>query len=445
MDSAVQQIETAQRITIPYIPRSHFLPMHESKKRWIFNCSHRRAGKTVGICNHIIRKALENKRTFPPPRYGYIGPSFAQAKDLVWGYFKYYTANLPNVKVSEGDLQLTLPTGAMINLYGGSAAYERMRGLYFDGIAADEYPMLNPSMLGSVVRPCLADYQGWGIISGTSNGDDHFHALKKRADVETDRWDEFIIPVTETSALDPDEVEEMRKDMTSDEFAREMMCAFDAPIEGSYYGETMNSIDLAGQITGVPYDPAAQVMTWWDLGIDDETYIWFVQMCGRELHVIDTIQNTGKGLEFYASQITSKPYNYGAHVLPHDIKARELGTGKSRYEILINLLNNVFICPDHKVEDGITAARATIRMCWFDKVRCESGISALRNYHKSPTGKPKHNWASHAADAFRVGSVAMNQVSAMASSTNIVPFRRGALKRNLKRMHMSPTGPRIGR
>src|SRR5262245_34356897 len=267
---SIESGQDATRIVIPYTPRAHFRPMHASQKRWIFNCSHRRAGKTVAICNHIIRRALENLRSFPPPRYGYIGPSFAQAKDLVWGYFKHYTQPLPQVKISEGDLQLTLPNSAMINLYGGAAAYERMRGVYFDGIAADEYPLLNPSMLGSVVRPCLADYQGWAIISGTSNGDDHFHALKKRADVETDRWDKFIIPVNMTDALPLEEVEEMRKDMTKDEFAREMMCSFDAPIEGSYYGEVMNEIQLNGQITGVPYDSASPVMTWWDLGIDDE-------------------------------------------------------------------------------------------------------------------------------------------------------------------------------
>jgi len=432
--------EQAPRITIPYVPRVHFRPLHESLKRWKFVVAHRRAGKTVALCNHTVRKALENKRTFPPPRYGYIGPSFAQAKDLVWGYYKYYTGVLPSVRVVEGDLQVVLPNGAMINLYGGSAAYERMRGLYFDGIVADEYPMLNPSMLGSVVRPCLADYGGWGIISGTSNGDDHFHELKKRAE-KSDDWDIFNIPVTETDALDPLEVQEMRKDMTSDEFAREMMCSFDAPVEGSYYGEVLNDIQMAtpSQICGVPYDPNSLVMTWWDLGIDDEMVIWFVQKCGRELHVIDYYANTGKGLEHYVGQIKGKPYQYGVHVLPHDIKARELGTGVSRKEVLDGMLPNVFVCPAHTVEDGISATRAVLRMCWFDKVRTEPGYTALRNYHKGPTGKPVHNWASHASDAFRVGAVSLNMLAFMIGGSNVIGIGEGALRRNLKRMHNSPT------
>lgn len=395
--------------------------------------AHRRAGKTVALCNKIIRKALENPRQFPPPRYSYIGPSFTQAKDLVWGYTKYYTGVLPGVKTLEGDLQVVLPNGAMINLYGGAAAYERMRGLYFDGAVADEYPLLNPTMLGSVLRPCLADYRGWAVISGTSNGDDHFHEVCKRA-MNDPEWDFFSIPVTQTDALDPEEVAAMRKDMTADEFAREMMCSFDAPIEGSYYGEVMNDIAAEGHITGVPYDPSALVMTWWDLGIDDDTFIWFVQRVGREYHVIDTLQNTGKGLEWYAEQIKQKPYAYAVHVLPHDVKARELGTGKSRYEILMNLLQQVFVCPMHSVEDGITACRATLRMCWFDKVRTEPGVSALRNYHRTKTGRPEHNWASHAADAARVGSISMNHIGGyLGGYSNVIPMN-GPLRRNLKRM-----------
>jgi hypothetical protein len=262
--------------------------------------------------------------------------------------------------------------------------------------------------------------------------------LKKRAEREPDKWDLFNIPVTDTDALDPDEVKEMTKDMTADEFAREMMCSFDAPIEGSYYGEVMNQITLDGQVTGVPYDPNALVWTAWDLGIDDETAIWFMQRCGREIHVIDFLQTTGKGLDYFAGQIKSKPYTYGCHVLPHDIKARELGTGVSRKEVLDSMLPNVFVCPGHSPEDGISATRAALRSMWFDKQRCEPGIMALRNYHKKATGKPLHNWASHPSDALRYGCVAMNMIMGMVGGSNIVPFGEGALRRNLKRMNNGP-------
>jgi len=392
---------------------------------------HRRAGKTVGLVNHIVKKALENTRTTPPPRYAYVGPSFAQAKDLVWGYLKHYTSTLPDTKFSEGELHAILPNRAQINLYGGAGAYERMRGLYFDGAVLDEFSLLNPAAWSTVVRPCLADYKGWAVVSGTSAGDDHFHELKKRAEKQ-DNWDVHIIPVTATDALDPDEVIEMTADMSASEYAREMLCDFAAPVEGAYYAEIINEIKLAGNVTRVPWQPESLTFTWWDLGIDDETVIWFVQRIGKALHVVDYYANTGKGLEFYSQYCRSKPYSYGAHVFPHDVKARELGTGRSRYEILMELLGDIVVCPLHSVEDGINATRAVLRQCYFNEETTGPGLSALSNYHRTEQGRPLHNWASHASDAFRTGAMCLNMTMGMLNSSNVLPFT-GPLRRRIKR------------
>lgn len=419
-----------QRVVIPYVPRSHFRPLHDSLKRWKFVCAHRRAGKSVAEFNQLLRAALQNTRQSPPPRYAYVGPSFDQTKDLIWGYVKQYCSGIPGVKFAEGDLMVTLPNGATIRLYGGAAAYERMRGMYFDGIVLDEFPLLNPAVFSTVVRPCLADYRGWAIISGTSNGDDHFHALKKKHEGNP-AWDFFVIPVTETDALHPDEVDEMTQDMTPEEYAREMLCAFDAPIEGSYYGDLINKMEANNQITGVPWDNTQQVFTCWDLGIHDTMSIWFGQICGREVHWIDYLQGTGKGLDHYAKLITEKPYTYSVHVPPHDIKARELGTGVSRLEVLNKLLDNVFVCPIASVEDGIQAVRSILPLSYIDREKCAPGIMALRNYHKSKTGKPVHNWASHPSDSIRTGCVAFNHIKGMVLGGRRIPLT-GPLRRRIR-------------
>lgn len=445
--------ETVTKYVIPYTPRAHFRRLHTSKKRFKFVVAHRRAGKSVAEINEMIKKALQNERQYPPPRYAYVGPSFAQTKDLIWGYAKHYTSCFKGVEgysVSEGDLQITLPNGAMINLYGGAAAYERMRGLYFDGIVLDEFPLLNPAVFSTVVRPCLADYRGWCIISGTSNGDDHFHDLKKKNQNDP-AWDFFIIPVNETDALHPDEVIEMTKDMSDEEYAREMMCSFDAPIEGAYYAGLMNRAELDGRICAVPYDPAAPVFTWWDLGIDDFMAVWFAQRCGRELHIIDYLEETGKGIPEVYKMVTGTwvndataeippnvkaraQYAFGAHVTPHDIRARELGTGKSRFEVMQDLAGNIpiLIAPSLSVEDGINAVKVTIPMAYWDREKTEQGRSALRNYHRSKAGKPVHNWASHGSDAFRTGAVAINQTIGYISATNVTSINSGRLRRRVR-------------
>lgn len=446
-------------VVIPYKPRKHFIPLHRSIKRFMFSVAHRRAGKSVSQINHIIRAALRNERVYPPPRYAYVGPSFAQTKDLIWGYLKHYAGALnvpgeePVVKFLEGDLQCILPNGALINLYGGAAAYERMRGLYFDGIVLDEFPLLNPAVFSTVVRPCLADYRGWAIVSGTSNGDDHFHELKKRAEKDPEGWDVFSIPVTETDALHPDEVQEMTKDMSPEEYAREMLCRFDAPVEGAYYAYLINAAEQATppRITKVSFDSSAQVFTWWDLGMDDEMAIWIMQRAGNELHAIDFLQGSGKGLAHYSKLLRGEPidgvpfdyehrqqYSYGVHVYPHDIAVRELGTGVSRLETMHKLWPNAqhFTAPKLSPEDGINAVKQIIPLTWFDMELTSSGISALRNYHKNPkTGQPVHNWASHPSDAFRTGAVALNQVFGFMGSTTVVSFnRQGTLRRRIRGM-----------
>jgi phage terminase large subunit len=443
-DDAVTEQEE-QTVTIPYTPRDHFKPLHNSEKRWKFVVAHRRAGKSVAAINEVIRRALINPRQYPPPRYAYVGPSFNQTKDLIWGYAKHYTAPLPGVRISEGDLQLTLPNGAMVNLYGGSAAYQRMRGLYFDGVVLDEFPLLNPVVFSTVVRPCLADYRGWAIVSGTSNGDDHFHELKKKNEGD-DSWDFFIVPVTETDALHPDEVEEMTKDMTPEEYAREMLCSFDAPVEGAFYAHLMNQMESEGRICGVPHDPNSQVFTWWDLGIDDYMAIWFVQRVGTELHIIDYAEFQDKGITEVMPYVYGmdsegrsthrQKYSFGAHVGPHDLNAREISTGKSRFDTMSSLVPGdvpVIVAPRMSVEDGINAVRSTLPMCYFDKEKTEQGRSALRNYHKSKSGKPKHNWASHGSDAFRTGAVSLNQVIGYVSSSNVTNIR-SRLRRRIRGM-----------
>jgi hypothetical protein len=417
---------------IPYRPRKHFIALHNSEKRWLFLCAHRRAGKTVALANHLIRAASRNGRKWPPPRYGYVGPSFEQAKDLVWSYLKQYTEPIDGTRYMEGELACLMPTGAIIKLYGGAAAYERMRGLYFDGIVLDEYPLLTPAVFSVVVRPALADYHGFAIVSGTSNGDDHFNHLRLR--VEDDpKWDTFIIPLSSTGedALSKGEAAELVEDMSPEEFAREMECSFDAPVEGSYYAEALNNLALQGRIANVPPDLAAGAITAWDLGIHDYCCIWIYQIVGREIHFIDYCQDNGKGLDHYVRLLEEKAYKGGykfkAHCLPHDAMAREQSTGRSRFDFLSEQLTApVHVAPLAAVEDGISAARNLLGLAWFDAVKCRTGLQMLRGYHRSKMGKPVHGTHSHGADALRTFATAFHLVGGLGRSS------RGPLRRKLR-------------
>jgi phage terminase large subunit len=414
--------ELEREIVLPYKPRKHFILLHASKKRWKFAVCHRRAGKTVALANELITQALNNHRTTPPPRYAYIGPSFDQTKDLVWSYLKQYTANIPGVRPLEGELTLVFPGGANIRLYGGALAYERMRGIYLDGAVLDEYPLLAPQAFTSVVRPALADYRGFAIVSGTSAGDDHFHKLKLRAEDDSD-WDIFDIKITDTGteALSLEEVEAMRKDMSTDEFAREMLNSFEAPVEGAFYAEALNSLQLQGRVCRVSPDLNTSVITAWDLGMRHLQVVWLFQLAGSEVHWIDYIEGSGKALSHYTDLLQLKArtggFHYRAHLLPHDVEVRELSTGHSRKHQLFGLLAEpILTVPNHNTEDGITASRGVLGVSWFDETACRKGLARLRSYRKGKTGVAIPDEAEDAADAFRTGCVGLALVSSLRHS-----------------------------
>jgi hypothetical protein len=155
------------------------------------------------------------------------------------------------------------------------------------------------------------------------------------------------------------------------------------------------------------------VTTSWDLGVGDATGIWFAQVHRTEIRFIDYYETSGEGLSYYAKELQRKPYHYNDHIMPHDIRVRELGTGKSRYEIAQGLgIKPLTIARNLPVDDGINAVRLMLPKCYFDKKKCAQGLDALRSYRKEwddkrkeYKNKPYHDWTSHAADAFRMFAV----------------------------------------
>ena len=189
--------------------------------------------------------------------------------------------------------------------------------------------------------------------------------------------------------------------------------------EGSYYTTEMRKAKEEKRIGRVRYDKAKPVVTAWDLGVGDSTAIWFAQFIGTEVHLIDYYESSGVGLDHYVKILQDRGYIYEQHILPHDVKVRELGSGKSRLETLDSLgLKNVDIAPQLRVDDGIQAVRSLIDKCWFDEKKCEQGIDCLINYQrnydengKTWQSRPRHDWSSHGADAFRYLAVGYKPMS----------------------------------
>jgi hypothetical protein len=167
------------------------------------------------------------------------------------------------------------------------------------------------------------------------------------------------------------------------------------------------------------------VHTAWDLGISDSTVIYYWQTVGKELHIIDRTEGSGYPLSWYIQALKSKPYVYGEHFLPHDAKARELQTGKSRVEALETHGIYPQVLPASSVADGIHAVRQMLPRCWIDQAKCHKGVDAMQQYRREWDAKarqykdrPLHDWTSHDADAIRMMAMSVDMIAPASKPSN---------------------------
>jgi phage terminase large subunit len=398
-------------ITIPYTPRNYFNELHNTKHRWIVCVSHRRSGKTVATLNHLIRDAILK----PLSRYAYIAPTYKQAKNVAWDYLKFYSKDIPGIKTNEAELRIDYPTGSRITLFGADNP-DSLRGLALWGVVFDEYSQQPSNIFSEIIRPSLADNQGYAIWIGTPKGKNEFYRLFEHSKID-ENWLSMLLTVDDTKIIPQSELEDARKVMNEDEFNQEWYCSFEASIKGAYYNRELSRAREEDRICNVPYEPSIPVHTFWDLGISDYTSIGFFQLVGKEKRMIDFYESHGYGLDHYAKIIKEKPYCYGSHNFPHDVEVRELGTGKSRREILESLGIRVDIVPNIPVADGINSGRLTFSGLWIDKNKCSSFIDAISQYKQEWDDKngmfrdkPLHDWTSHAADMYRYFSVGVDRL-----------------------------------
>ena len=400
-------------IIIPYKPRELQKILHKEidKHRFSVLVLHRRAGKTVAMINHMLKDALTT--TKPNSRYVFLSPTFKQGKLTAWDYIKNFAGKIPNTKFNESELRCDLPNGSRITILGAEND-QAIRGISLDGCVFDETQSIKPTIFPEIIRPALADRKGWCVFIGTPKGRNYFHSLYQKAQESKD-WYSCVFKASETKILDEEELKAAQDVMSKDLYEQEFECSFQAAITGSYYGTIIEDLTKEGRIGDVPYDDNLDVETWWDIGLNDSTSIWFVQRHKGEIRLIDYYENSGFGLDHYVDVLNNKPYSedYSTHVAPHDIKVREIGNfGKSRLESALELGIAFEVAPKISVEDGIEAVRKNLINCWFDKNKCGTALEYLKAYQKRYDdknqcfrNKPLHNFASHCADSFRTGIV----------------------------------------
>lgn len=396
-----------------YQPREQQKLIHRSVRdnRFTVVSAHRRFGKTMASINQLIHSAIICDK--PNPRFAYISPTYKQSKIVAFDMLKEFTRPL-GAEINIAELRVDFLNGRRISLYGADNP-DSLRGIYLDGCIVDEVSQVPRSLWTDVIRPALADRKGWCLFIGTPAGQNYFKELRDLAAAKEPNWNLLEFKASDTKILDQEELDSALKLMGQDKFNQEFECSFQAPVEGAYYGKDINKLEEDGRITNIVRDDICKTFCAWDLGMGDSTAIWVVQLAGQEVRIIDFLENHGVGLDYYVNWLRQNNYDKCNQLLPHDVQVRELGTGKSRKEMLEEAGLDITVVARLSVDDGIQAVRRLLPRCWFD-TKVKQGIDALRNYRREYDDrrdvfydKPVHDWCSHAADAFRYLAVGIDE------------------------------------
>lgn len=410
-------------LTIPHdwAPRDYQLPLWsflENGGKRAVAVWHRRGGKDLFSLNWCCTSMVQR-----PGVYWHLFPTYNQGRKIAWDGFtkagRPFMSHFPEQLVSaknNTEMKLTFKTGGVYQVVGTEDP-DRLVGANPVGCIFSEYSLQDPRAW-DMVRPILAENEGWAVFIYTARGKNHGYKMLELAKKEiasakrlavAPRWFAEVLTVNDTRAVTPEAVQAERDDgMPEELIQQEFYCSFDAPIVGAYYAKQMANALFEKRICQVPWEPNLPVHTVWDLGVSDSTAIIFYQEYGMENRIIDYYEQSGEGLAHYAKILKDREYVYGRHYAPWDIEVRELGTGKSRREVAQSLGIKFIVLKQHAVNDGIEMGRNLLPSCWFDEKKCDRLIEALRQYHKEWDEKnkcfkdnPLHDWTSHPADCFR--------------------------------------------
>lgn len=397
-------------------PRRQFREYIDRGERWACMVVHRRAGKTFACIQDLIARSLTHTRSGPALRYAYLAPTRDQAKDIAWGYMKTFLSQIPGVKINEADLMATLPNAATIRLYSGES-YERMRGLYFDGVVIDEFADIDPSAWHSVVRPTLTDYNGWATFIGTPKGRNAFWRLWTEASEAAD-WFTLLLKASTSGIIPEGELADIRKGTPAHIFEQEYECSFAVGRPGAIYVRQLEKARAEKRITGdILWFKEAPVYTSWDVGAPLNQKVWIWQMVGDRLNFLEALSGDDdcKTPADWAARLKAKQYAYGAHFLPHDACAENGGLWQGGLATA-GLTGVVPVPRQLSVWDGINLAADAFPRIHFNADGCAHGLDALDAYHSKEERDgvtikdvPVHDWSSHFSDAFSLAHQAINK------------------------------------
>lgn len=406
-------------------PRSYQVPLYNSLARGYKRIEvvwHRRAGKDKTMVSMLAKEALKRVGA-----YYYVFPTYKQGKKILWdgkdgdGFriLKHIPEQIWDSENST-DLSITLKNGSKVQIMGSDQP-DALVGTNPVGIIFSEWSLQDPQVWG-LMRPILEENGGWAMFNYTPRGDNHAKSFHEQVKADSE-WFSSFLTVEDTGVIPQDRLEKIKTDYMQEYgddalFYQEYYCSFESPVQGAVYAKQMRNAQDDNRVGNYPYDPLKMVETFWDLGTRDTTAVIFAQRADDGyVNIIDHYEASGAGMGALAEMIIAKGYSYSGHYLPHDADQNIQGEKvETRKQILQRLLPNQKIhvsgrkgVPIMGKRDGMDKTRVFLSKCRFNAATTGRLIKALKEYaykwdenNRTWSAEPKHDWASHSADAMRI-------------------------------------------
>ena len=390
-------------------------PLNEITLRYaqgqVFNCNKRfrilvagrRFGKSYLSCIELLRGAINR----PGETYFYCAPTYRMAKDIAWKELKRLVPKIWIKSKNETDLRIELVNNSTIELKGTENAMA-LRGRSLSGVVLDEAAFMDQDVWAEVIRPALADKQGWALFISTPDGTASwfYDMWCFCGETERDDWQRWSFTTVEGGNVAPEEVEAARGQLDARTFRQEFEASFE-----NLTGLVAVSFDddnISKEVQDLHMMP---LLIGLDFNVDPMAGICAVKH-NDCLYVFDEIMLTGGATTWDFAEEVTRRYGVDRRIIacpdPTGSARKTSGVGVTDHTILRRAGFTVMSPKSPwKIRDKITSVNTALLDANGDRrtfihPRCKELIKSLRTLTYAPnTGMPNKNLGvDHAFDAF---------------------------------------------
>jgi hypothetical protein len=372
-----------------------------SRKRFRVLVAGRRFGKSYLSCIELLRGAIER----PGETFFYAAPTYRMAKDIAWKVMKRLVPKAWIKSKNETDLKIELVNGSTIELKGTENAMA-LRGRSLAGVVLDEAAFMDAEVWFEVIRPALADKQGWALFISTPDGTaSWFYDLWCYCEEGDADWQRWQFTTIEGDNVPAAEIEAARAQLDARTFRQEFEASFEnlsGLVAVSFSDDNIDKIvqDL----------PVLPLLIGLDFNVDFMAGVCAVKK-GDELWIFDEIILTGGATTWDFCEVVQQKFGVERRIItcpdPTGGARKTAGVGQTDHSILRKSGFTVSSPrAPWKIRDKINAVNmGLLDAAGNRRIRinpnCRELIKSLRTLTYAPnTGLPNKNLGvDHAFDA----------------------------------------------